>query len=380
MCFAALGLMMLICWTGPEAAPEPAIGGTLPGFTRGELQRFIVGALAFKQLHTPKTGLGPIFNEASCATCHSDPIAGGSSDRIELRFGRQGDGFDPLEALGGSLLQDQAIDPACLERVPLEANIVAGRLTTPLFGSGLIDAIPDQAIVDGELEDDPDGVRGRAAVVFDVATQELRVGRFGWKCQVATLKTFAADAYVNEIGVTSGLFPHENAPNGDQVLLAQFDKRADPEDPNNIVVQRFVDYMQLLGAPRPGALSPLFVQGKQLFVSIGCAKCHTPRMMTGDSPIAALAHRNVDLYSDLLLHDMGELGDGIEQADAGATEMRTAPLWGIRFRELLLHDGRTDSIHEAILEHAGEATAVRDRYAQLPAKQRDALLRFVNSL
>src|SRR5262249_17610398 len=213
----------------PPSGP-PQFGEPLRGLTTNQLAAFAAGLEDFQQEDTIASGLGPIFNGVSCVACHSLPAVGGSSPTNEFRFGRLINGqFDPLTELGGSLLQQFAIDPAFQEVIPPQANVVAKRQTTPLFGLGLIEAIPDQTILRNAGSRKPDGVSGRASMVLDVASGEQRVGRFGWKAQQATLLAFSGDAYLNEVGITSRLFPHENAPNGNTNLLALADTVDDPE-------------------------------------------------------------------------------------------------------------------------------------------------------
>ncbi|MDZ4286555.1 MAG: di-heme oxidoredictase family protein, partial [Prosthecobacter sp.] len=302
------------------------------------------------------------------------------------RFGHVTDGvFDPLESLGGSLLQARAINPAAREVVPREANVVARRQTTPLFGLGLIEAIPDDTILAGVSDGKPDGVGGKASMVIDVTLGEECVGRFGWKAQQATLLAFSADAYLNEMGITNRFFPEENAPNGKADVLATYDRVADPEDTidpdtGKADIDHSADFMRLLAPARPAPLTANSTLGQALFSSIGCAVCHTPSMTTGVSDIAALSEKAVNLYSDLLLHDMGALGDGIVQGDAGPRDMKTPPLWGARLSAPYLHDGRAPSLDAAIRAHDGEAAASRARYIGLTAAERLQLLSFINSL
>jgi CxxC motif-containing protein (DUF1111 family) len=348
---------------------------------------FLDGQDDFRTAETAASGLGPIFNDVSCVACHNSGGTGGASRRTVTRFGRtdaQGN-FDPLESLGGSLLQARSINPAVREFIPAEANTVAQRVTTPLFGAGLIEAISDSTIVQGTLRPKPAGIHGKVSVVADVTTGRNRIGRFGWKAQQATLLAFAADAYRNEMGITNRFFPTENAPNGNTALLARFDHAADPEDQIDPLtgkgdIDRVADFMRLLAAPPRGALTPSSQAGERLFVSLDCAACHTPTMTTGKNSIAALSEQPVALYSDLLLHDMGALGDGIAQGTAGTRDMRTAPLWGLRARPVWLHDGRATSVDAAIRGHAGEAQSSRDRYTQLNATARQQLLDFLNTL
>jgi CxxC motif-containing protein (DUF1111 family) len=364
----------------------PQFGEPLRGLTTNQLAAFAAGLDDFQQEDTIASGLGPTFNGVSCVACHSLPAVGGSSPTNEFRFGRLINGqFDPLTELGGSLLQQFAIDPAFQEVIPPQANVVAKRQTTPLFGLGLIEAIPDQTILHNAGSRKPDGVSGRASIVLDVTTGQQRVGRFGWKAQQATLLVFSGDAYLNEVGITSRFFPHENAPNGDTNLLALADTVADPEDEidpetGKADIDTFADYMRFLAPPPPLPLTFSARSGQSIFSQIGCAVCHVPQMETGTNSIGALDRKTVRLYSDLLLHDMGSLGDGIAQGTARPREMRTPPLWGARASGPYLHDGRADTLGQAIVAHDGEGKPARDRYLRLGLTQRRQLIDFLNSL
>ncbi len=370
----------------PQPKPTPQFGDPLPGLPLALLLDFVDGLDEFENVETVESGLGPIFNNVSCAACHSAPSVGGSSTLMVTRFGRTVNGvFDPLTEKGGSLLQEFAIDPAVREVIPPEANTIAHRRTTPLFGVGLIEAIPDAVLQQNALQVKPDGVKGRAALITDVVSGQTRVGRFGWKAQQATLLAFAADAYVNEMGITSRFFPTENAPNGNTNLLAKFDHILDPEDAidpatGKADIDKAADFMRLLGPPPRGPVTLSSGAGEIVFRQTGCAVCHQPSINTGTSSIAALSNKPVNLYSDLLLHDMGSLGDGIAQANAGVREMRTAPLWGLRAQPILLHDGRVNTVDGAIRAHDGEAATARNRYLQLTPQARQQLLDFLNSL
>ncbi|MEO6738916.1 MAG: di-heme oxidoredictase family protein [Chthoniobacteraceae bacterium] len=370
----------------PQENPRPKLGDALPGLTAEELDLFTAGKEEFLNVEAPESGLGPIFNNVSCVACHSTPVAGGTSQIFVTRFGRTINGiFDPLESLGGSLLQDHAIDPACQEVIPLEANTIAHRQTPPLFGLGLIEAIPDEAIKSLALRRAVDGITGHAAIITDVTTGAERVGRLGMKCQHATILGFSGDAYLNEMGITNRFFPHENAPNGNAALLALYDTTLDPEDAADPITNRsdidtVTDFQRLLAPPAPLPPTRGALAGQRIFADIGCVHCHVPQLMTGPSTIAALNHKPVHLYSDLLLHDMGSLGDGIAQSAATAREMRTTPLWGLRFSAPYLHDGRAPTIDAAIRGHDGQGKASRDRYARLRPEDSRALLEFLGSL
>lgn len=370
----------------PLPVPTTAFGEPLPGLTTAQRNDFSVGLGRFLNAESPQSGLGPIFNNNSCISCHGQPAPGGGSPVRVTRFGQlTGTTFDPLEALGGSLQQVRAIDPQALEVVPAQANVVAQRLSTPLFGLGLIEAIPDETILANAERQKALGLNGVPALVNDVAAGRVRVGRFGWKAQQATLLAFSADAFVNEMGITNRLFPAENAPNGNAALLARFDRIADPEDrPDPVTGKADIDvvaeFMRYLAAPPSVQFTPTALQGRQTFEQIGCGGCHMAQMTTGPSDIAALNFKALYLYSDLLLHDMGSLGDGIVQGTAGPRDMRTAPLWGLRARAPYLHDGRAGSVDRAIQLHDGEAVPARNAYQALTATQRQQLLEFLGSI
>ena len=364
----------------------------MSGLTAAQLAAFNAGNIDFQRLETPASGLGPFFNEASCVACHRQPFPGGTTgdrNRAVTRFGHAANGtFDAMAELGGSLLQNRSIDPRLLEVIPATANVVATRITTPVFGLGLIEAIPDAAIQAGAARTKPDGVNGRAATVFDVASGQNRIGRFGWKAQQATILAFSGDAYLNELGITNRLFPVENAPNGNLTALAQANTRVtatglqDPIDPATGLskIDRTSNFMRLLAPPPAPTLSTSATLGQTVFTQIGCAVCHTPTLRTGPHPIAALSEKDVRLYSDLLMHDMGQLNDGIAQAGANPNEMKTAPLWGLRTRPLWLHDGRARTIADAIIAHDGEAAPSKTKFQTLTRAQRQQLLDFLNAI
>ena len=275
----------------PVPGAGPQLGDALPGLSAQELAVFTEGRDEFEAEETPEGGLGPVFNNVSCVSCHSAGATGGASDEKVTRFGRFVDGkFDALEHLGGSLLHAMAIDPAVQETLPTEANVVAQRLATPVFGAGLIEAIPDQDIKANAARNKPDGVKGRANEVLDVASGRMRVGRFGWKAQQATLLSFAGDAYLNEMGVTSRLFPTENAPNGRLDLLVLYDKVPELEDTVDPVtgkgdIDHAADFMRLLAPPPHLRATAASLEGEKLFEKTGCTSWHLPSMMTGASPV-----------------------------------------------------------------------------------------------
>jgi CxxC motif-containing protein (DUF1111 family) len=361
------------------------LGDPLPGLTAAELAAFDAGHDEFVRIRAPETGLGPIFNAAACVQCHGTPAPGGASAMRITRFGSVVNGaFVSLGHKGGSMLQRFAIDAQAQELIPAEANVVTERLATALFGAGLIDAIPDEAILANAARAKPYGIGGRAAWMIDEASGQQRVGRFGWKAQQASLLAFVAAAYVNEMGITNRIFPEENAPNADRARLAAYDGVADPEDAVDPLtgrgaVDRLADFVRLLAPPAPLPVAASAV-GAEIFAAVGCAECHRPAMQTGASPTAALEGQTVALYSDLLLHDMGPLADGIVQGAARMGEMRTAPLWGLRARHPFLHDGRAPTLDAAIRAHDGEAAIVRDRYLAVPPDEQRHLRDFLHTL
>ena len=216
-------------------------------------------------------------------------------------------------------------------------------------------------------------------------TNRLEIGRFGWKSQVPSIFVFAGDAYLNEMGITSDLFSSENAPQGGAILcddgLPGLDGEDEDGDGDGIGdgVQGFTDFMRFL-APPPvaGAANADVLRGSRLFVAAQCASCHQPSLVTGDVPrVHALSRRRFYPFTDLLLHDMGSLGDGIEQGRAKGEEMRTPPLWGLRASPPYLHDGRAATILEAIQAHDGEGANARDQFMRLSPRQRADLLTFL---
>lgn len=376
---------------GPKPPPHhqaAPVGEPLPGLRAAELARFKAGRTQFVEVEDVADGLGPVFNDKSCVACHNAGGTGGAGTRLVTRFGRLVDGqYDPMTEFGGPLIQSHGIGrfhgvEFVGETVPPEATIVARRRTTPLFGLGLIDAITDDDLVMlsvQEMQAHPK-TAGTASPVADLGDAHNMIGRFGWKAQHATLFAFAGDAYLNELGVTTPLLPVENCPQGNCALLAANPAKSDPNDEDNTPVEQLADFLTLLAPPPRGHVGPAERAGELLFSAIGCADCHRPTMQTGASPIKALNRVLFSPYSDFLLHDMGSLGDGITQNEAGPREMRTPPLWGLRFQPSLLHDGRTSSIQTAILQHDGQGIFARRQFSALSKPQKQHLLAFLNSL
>jgi CxxC motif-containing protein (DUF1111 family) len=231
---------------------------------------------------------------------------------------------------------------------------------------------------------DRDGISGRAAVITDKATGQRRVGRFGWKAQVATLLTFSGDAYTNEMGITNDVFPEEAYGGISDAKMRECDLVSDPEDrvdprTGKRAIDNFEAFMKFLAPAGRGTITEDVRIGEQVFAVVGCASCHVPALTTGANAVASLSRKTLALYSDLLLHDVGT-GDGIAQEAAEPNEIRTPALWGLRFRRTLMHDGSAATPADAIRQHSGEATAVVERYRTTTEPLRRALLAFLDSL
>jgi CxxC motif-containing protein (DUF1111 family) len=408
-----------------------AVGDALPGVSAAD---FAAAKAAFVTVEELTDGLGPIFNGAGCGVCHTQGAIGGAGVQIERRFGRfdSTGHFNGLANRGGSLRQLFTVGSftglngrACnvpLEVEPPEANVRnVGRLTTPLFGAGLIDALPDSAIT-ANANAQPASVRGvinRVTVLLPnpndpaQAVGSTRVGRFGWKAGVASLVQFAADAYVNEMGITTQHcvagrsvvdFATESKPNG-ITQPAGCDDLAPPHDPvagipaetDDVVgscagglteiqddVALFTTFMTFLApAPRLPIDPNINLQGGTVFNRIGCASCHLLRDYVTPAHPANGAPGNFTFRprTDFLVHDIGT-GDNIgNDGDAQATtrRIRTAPLWGLHHRTALLHDGRASTIEQAIAAHGGQAAASRSAFNALGSSDRNAMLTAMKS-
>ena len=376
--------LALVAVAACRRPPQP--GDPLRGLTAAERARFDSGRVVFDSAFAPETGLGPLFNAVACGECHEDPAAGGAGDEIE----RHATAFHPaatarpcdeLVALGGPVFQ-QRVTPALRaavgidsEPVPPQMTAIAARTSPDILGFGLLDAVPDSAIlVRADPDDrDRDGISGRPNRFFDG-----RVGRFGRKALVPTLREFNDGAFPVEQGVTNPAALDEGT-FGDRPFPAGTDPTPEPELSREGI--DLVDFfVRRLAPPTPQHLSREARQGRDAFTSVGCDGCHVPVLRTGDSPIPALRRREVAAYTDLLLHDMGpELAD-ICFALATPSEFRTEPLMGVRLMARFLHDGRATTLEQAIELHAGEAARSRDRFRTLPAEQRAALVAFLKTL
>jgi CxxC motif-containing protein (DUF1111 family) len=392
-CAGALTVAALTGGPAPAQSGAAKFGDPMPGLLPAEFERFRIGLDDFVEVESAEEGLGPAFNAGSCAVCHNVPAIGGVSLVSEVRAAHRDEQGQvrPLTGADGTALDSlfhlfSIPNHRCQPALPPDANVIARRIPIPTFGAGLVEAIGDETLL--ALEDpadrNGDGISGRAARVVDVGTGSTRVGRFGWKAQHATLRTFSADAYRSEMGITNEVFPEELATGISAAQLKLCDPIPDPEDVPDprtrlAAIDNFEAFMQFLAPPPRGPIDQAVRDGDRLFSSIGCALCHVPALETGPTAHPAFSRKLVPLFSDLLLHDVGT-GDGIPQGAARPEEIRTPSLWGLRVRRPFLHDGSASTLDEAIARHRGEADAVRRRFEQLGRIERANLIAFLNSL
>ncbi len=433
--------------TGAQEAPA-AFDDQSNGFV--EQATFDEDLAVFNDVEVISDGLGPLFNAASCQFCHQNPVSGGGSQVSELRAGvRDAYGrFEPprvpiargtVVIEGRTLINDRAIcpngafpDQEIQQHVPDEANVRTFRLSVSVLGDGFVEAVADEllrAYAARQCRETQGQICGRALEVPVLeAPDRSRIGRFGWKGQQASLLSFSADAYLNEMGITSRLLPDEVTKLCDTVAdpedrpespaavrraqaqaragIARRPKAPTPEEFADI--DRFARFMRATKAPPRDAVlarTDAARKGSVLFDSIGCATCHARNLVTAPAGTKinggtftvppALGNRLFHPFSDFLLHNVGT-GDGIEiatvehfgkryaymQREMSPTtdRIRTAPLWGVRTRSRLMHDGASLILRDAIDRHAGEAKSARNRYASLSVPEQEALLAFLNSL
>lgn len=385
--------------------------------------------VTFEGVEDIPDGLGPIYNAQSCRECHQNTVRGGISQVTELRAGHldHGGNFVPASVKirddngnsvsipNRSLINDRAIcpqernfpnampplnfshpDAQAQEHVPDSERVTTFRTSLNLLGDGFVEAINGSTLQDIS-NNQPNGMKGQIILVPVLeAPDTFRIGRFGWKNQQASLLSFAGDAYINEMGITNRLFPKEFTTVCDEIP----DTLPNGEDGENDI-DAFTRFMRATKAPSRDkilATSPDGMAGADLFKSIGCAICHVSSITTapagtvingGDFVIpAALGCKIIHPFGDFLLHDVGTgdgivqttLADGITLDQSTAQKVRTPPLWGVRTRDRLMHDGETLTLAKAILRHAGEATGVVNNYLALNATQKAQLITFLNSL
>jgi CxxC motif-containing protein (DUF1111 family) len=386
-------------------APNPGAsvpGAPIPDLDPSEKARYLAGREAFEADRSLLDGLGPWFNERSCSRCHNRGGVGGSGFQTAVVAGvKVGERFDALVAHGGPVVAQLSVTSLATETVsiahcplpaqgpgvPAEANVVTRRRTTPLFGLGLVEATPDSTFI-ALARQQPAGVRGRVAapprapgfgLSESPALGAVAVGRFGWKAQFATLLEFSAAALRNELGVTNPLFPTEHAPFGPNAFEA-CDLAQDPEDQQT--ARLAADFARFLAPVPPLPADAAARAGSRYFTELGCDSCHVRNLRTGKSTIVALSQKIYHPYSDFLLHDMSSGGDGIAEGDARPSEMRTAPLWGLRLQPAgrWLHDGRARSLVDAIREHRGQGAAARVGFDALNSEAQAEVVAFLQTL
>jgi CxxC motif-containing protein (DUF1111 family) len=424
-------------------ANENAYARAVPTIPPEDLRKFTFGNRIFNTnwVAAPASvdvfdGLGPVFNRVSCSACHTRdgrgrppetegaplesmlirlsvpgvgehgdvkplphygeqlnekalpgvPAEGRTVVRFTERSGKYPDGTAYSLLVPRYEFTDLAFGP-----LPAEA-MISPRVAPPVFGLGLLEAVPEAEILSREDANDADhdGVSGRANRVWDRVNGRTALGRFGWKANQPSLRQQNAAAANGDIGITTRLFPSENIADGQTAAAAAptGSQGGEPEMKDDFF-SRLTFYVQTLAVPAARNIEdPKVRTGAELFARAGCAACHTPALRTGEYPdVPELSNQTIHPFSDLLLHDMGkDLADGRPDFAADGQEWRTPPLWGIGLTQVVnrhtrfLHDGRARSLEEAVLWHDGEAHAARERFMRLTRKQRGALLAFLENL
>lgn len=387
-----IGIILLLvgCEEFEPKAPHTSeiLDGPLNGLTTAENQQFLRGDIAFNdEIFTSLNGLGPFFVATSCGSCHPGDGKGHPFTTL-TRFGQTDETGNKFLHAGGPQLQHRAIPGYQPEGIPGGATF--SKFTPPAnTGLGFLDAVTDAEILAwADPNDlDADGISGVANWIElksyviprpgSIVQDGKYPGRFGKKAATYDLLQQTATAYNQDIGVTSTFEPFDTFSGLEM----------DPEILNQ-VIQDVVFYLKTLKAPEPRKENTEITSGKNLFNTIGCAKCHRPEMKTGSSSIASLSNKTFYPYSDFLLHDMGaELDDGYTEGSAKTYEWRTPPLWGLGLSKnsqggqyFLLHDGRAKSLEEAILLHGGEGNQSRESFQQLTSDEKKKLIQFLESL
>src|SRR5262245_53253079 len=368
-----------------ECAGEPVPGRSF------EDNKFI-----YSEIETVEDGLGPLYNAPGCADCHDNSDVGGLSQIRELRAGRFAGGvFTNPPGQNASLIQLRAISSAIQERIDLVSsiNVADFRTTLNTIGDGYIESIDSNTINDIR-RNQPAGFQGTLIQVpVTEAGGAVRTARFGWKNQHASLLSFSGDAYLNEMGITNPFDGANGVSENDSLgrSVAAFDTVADPEDDGDDV-EAFAQFMRQTRAPGRGPITTAVNNGQTLFTQIGCAICHTPSINTAPPGTVinqgafivptALGNKTIRPFSDFLLHNVGT-GDGIVQNGGQGTRnmMRTPPLWGVRARPELMHDGLSLTFNSAIQRHAGVGgTIARNNFNALTSSQRSDVIAFLRSL
>ncbi len=382
-----------------ETDGDLLLDGPIEELSLAQNATFAAGDEAFVEVFTKESGLGPVFNMPSCASCHAGDGKGHPATNL-TRFGRDmgGGHFDYMESQGGPQLQDRSIPGYPAETLPTGTTGVSVRSAPIVAGIGFLEAVPDSlllALADPD-DADGDGISGRlnyvAAPDFFIPKPHHKpiganyIGRFGRKATTIDLLHQTAVAYIDDMGITSDFFTSDLH----NPLAGQFsgDGVADPEV-GSATVANVVFYLRTLKVPAPRDEDDADVQaGRGLFSEIGCAGCHVPQLTTGESDIDVLANKTFSPYTDLLLHDMGdELADHYPEGEATGREWRTTPLWGLGLIQdtiggipFYLHDGRTSDLKEVIRLHGGEAAGSRGAFMALSEDEQSQIIKFLESL
>jgi CxxC motif-containing protein (DUF1111 family) len=389
----------------PTLAINPGSQSFSNGFPEPPGDTFANDQAVFEAVHDPSTGLGPVFNATACVGCHQNPVTGSASQITEIRVGHQDDNGnfvnptitinDGQNTIGGrSVVNDRAICVQAQENVPAAENIRTLRAVLNTLGDGFVEAIPDSTLVaisQGQPALSSGLIQGQVIQVPVLeAPGQTRVARFGWKNQHASLLSFSADAFLNEMGVTSRLKPVDTT----TVCKVTTDPE-DQVDSNGLAeIDHFAAFIRATQAPPRDtvlAASSDAQAGQALFESVGCNICHVESITTAPQGTfvngntyaipAALASKIIHPFGDFLLHDIGT-GDGILQAGPQDTadKMRTAPLWGLRTKSRYMHDLASLTLPAAIARHKGEARGVKQQFDALTATQQQQVITFLKSL
>ncbi len=386
---AQVSALVLVLACAPPAGNSPvaAPGAPLPGLSGADLANFERGRAWFDRGWTPEEGLGPLYLQERCSSCHDLPALGGTGVEMLPLMARWDPvtGCDPLAGEGGPVRQEHATPLAQAagifhEAVPEGATERVTEVAPLLFGLGLVEAIPESVIESRADPDDADGdgISGRVHRLADG-----RFGRLSRKADVATIRDLVEAAFATELGLTSPRYPAEEGLNGTP-LPPETDPAPDPELDEE-TLQAVADFIRFLAPPAPEIpASPQardsIAEGSRLFHGLGCVSCHVPTLETGPHPVPALSRKPIHLYSDLLLHDLGPEVRSICSGEATPTEVRTARLMGLRLREPYSVSWVTPSLERRILAHGGEARRVREAFEQLNPDGRNLVLRFLLSL
>ena len=407
----SLGCLAIGMYVGAQSAAEAPAG--FDGHTNGAISQTEMDTAAgvFSEIDTPEKGLGPMYNGVSCAECHQNMAVGGGAQAQVLRAGHTSRGehsrdnylhdfrrrrdtngssatFTAASAVlsNGDVIPDRSLinqRAICADAQPhatTSDNTSTGRISLSVLGDGFVEAVPDATFLALAKQN-----HGEAVMVPVLETPSAtEVGRFGWKTQHASLLSFAGDAYFNEMGITNELFPDE--------ITTVCEPPGVPH-PNDVDrdLGSLAAFMRATKVPSRGAITPQVNQGQAIFEAIGCASCHVATLVTAPAGTVihggayvvpdALGGKQFHPFGDFLLHDIGT-SDGIQQngpADT-ANKMRTSPLWGLRTRTQLMHDGSVTTIEEAVQRHSHEAAGEALRFRSLPSAQKQLIYTFLRSL